>query len=257
MKLGRKPPVHTRRTMRSALILSRYLDPLGAAPADSNDYVSAVNKAVNGDWGMMGNDQWGDCVEADTGHSLMLRTANTGTIVIPTTQDIEALYTAVTGFNPNDPNTDQGTDETTMCQYMETTGLLGHKSDGTAMVDTTNLDHVKWSMQLFGALRLGMNVPDYCMDQFNSGKPWDVVGDPQSANIEGGHDVPLVKYDSGMFYVVTWGKIQAMTPNFFKAFVDEAHAEVYADWIKSTGVSPSGFGLDALLSDLKGLAVSS
>ena len=45
-RLGRKPAVHTRRTMKSALTMARALDPLGTPPAASNDYVAAVDKAM-------------------------------------------------------------------------------------------------------------------------------------------------------------------------------------------------------------------
>jgi hypothetical protein len=253
MKLGRRPAVHTRRTMRSALALARALDPLGTAPPASNDYVAAVNAATGGNWQMLGNDQYGCCVEADDGHFLMLRTANVGKIVTPTTADILALYSAETGFNQADPNTDTGTDETSDCQYMVTTGLLGHKADGTAMVDISNLDHVRWSIQLFGSCKFGINLPQSAMNQFNAGQPWTVVAD--DGGIIGGHDVLGVKYDGTMFYAVTWGKLQPVAPPWILKYADEGHALMFADWIESTGTSPSGFSLAPLLSDLSEIGV--
>ena len=257
-KFGRNPAVHTLRTFRNGLALARALDPLGTPPAASNDYVAAVNAATGGAggaWGMMGNDSVGDCTIADCGHQIMLHTANASTIVIPTQQDILSAYSAATGYDPSNPASDQGANETSVCQFMETTGILGHKSNGDAMVDPANLDHIRWCIQLFGACRLGIEVPDYLMTQFNLGKPWayDVT---QSQTSEGGHDVPLVKYDGQYFYCVTWGKLQPIDPSFFSkhaGLVDEAHAEVYADWIKSTGVAPSGFDLSQLLADMSHL----
>jgi hypothetical protein len=247
-KLGRKPAVHTARTKRSKDIIARALAPLGTAPTISDDYVSAVTAATGGDWGILGNDQYGDCVPADDGHYLMLRTANTGTIVIPTEAQVLALYSAETGFNPADPNTDQGTDETSDCEFMVSTGFLGHKADATTALDPTNLNNIKWCIQLFGGIKFGVNLPQSAMDQFDAGKPWGVV--EKDGGIIGGHDVLGVKYDGTFFYVVTWGRLQIVDPAWILKYVEEAHALLFADWIAQNGTAPSGLDLQALISDL-------
>ena len=255
--LGRKPARYTTKSMRRMLILNRHLAALGPAPAASADYVTAVEKATGGDWGMMGNDQWGDCTEADTAHQLMLRTANAGTLVIPTTAQVGARYSLDTGFDPNakpDANgnnpTDQGADELSIISDLEATPFLGYKDDAAANIDPTNLDHVKWGVQLFGAVRLGVNLPQSAMDQFSADQPWDVIAN--DGGIIGGHDVPIVKYDaSGVFYIVTWGKRIEMTPAFLAKYVEEAHAELSTAWLNATGVAPSGFNQVALVADLQ------
>lgn len=246
MKLGRKPARHTLRTMRSALIMASALDPLGTPPVVSNDYVGAVSV----DWGMFLNDQLGDCVCADTAHSLMLRTANTSSIVIPTDNDVLALYEAVGSYVPGDSSTDNGCVCVDMCQYLENSGFLGHKSDATGVVDPQNLDHIRWTIQLFGACRIGLNLPQSAMDQFNSGQAWDVVG---STTDLGGHDVPLVGYDGQFFYCVTWGRLQNLTPAFLSKYSEEAHSELFFDWIQAQGNSPSGFDLSDLATKLSEL----
>jgi hypothetical protein len=255
MKLGRKPPVHNRRTMRAALAMARALDALGSPPAASADYVSAVNKQTGGNWGMDGNDALGDCTIADCAHQIMLHTANAGRIVIPSTQDCIAAYSAAAGYDPNaalvngQNPTDQGADETAICQFMMTTGICGQTSAGTGMVDPTNLDHVRWTVQLFGACRLGIIVGQDFIDAFSAGKSWTApTTDPNA----GGHDVPVVKYDAECAYVVTWGGLQAVAWELManSAFLDEAHAEVYPDWVTASGNAPSGFPLAQLLADL-------
>lgn len=246
MKLGRKPARHSRRSMRSALVLARHLDALGTPPVASNDYVTAV--AVP--WGMYLNDQIGDCVCADTAHALMLRTANTGTIVVPQDSDVEKLYEVVGGYVPGKPDTDQGCNESDMCNFLQSTGFLGHKSAATGSIEPSDLDHVRWSVQLFGTCRLGVNVPQSAMDQTNAGQPWTISG---NSTILGGHDVPVVDYDGEFFYVVTWGKLQDVTPEWMLKYTEEAHAEVFPDWIKSQGMAPSGFDLHTLLTDLQAI----
>jgi hypothetical protein len=221
------------------------LDPLGSPPVASNDYISAVTVP----WGVMGNDDVGDCTIADCGHSLMLRTANNGQIVVPTTQQILDLYSNLSGWSPSNPSSDNGLDESTVCAYMVSTGLLGHKADATGSVDPWNFDHLKWCIQLFGSCRIGLNFPAYAVDLFDAGKVWDIstTGD-QSTD---GHDVPLVDYRNGYFTCVSWGKLQMMTPAFLNHYIEEAHSELYFDWIKSQGEAPSGFSLIDLTAKLQ------
>lgn len=193
-----------------------------------------------------------NCVCADTGHALMLRTANaSGSIVVPSDADIEKLYEVVGGFDPSDPqDTDNGCDETTMCEYLEKTGFLGHKSDATGTVEPSNLDHLRWCVQLFGTCRLGVNLPQSAVDAFNNSggsQAWDVGGDE---TIVGGHDVPLVGYKGDSFLCVTWGVVQPMTGEFILKFVEEVHSELFPDWIAQQGTAPSGFDLQDLLARL-------
>lgn len=245
-KLGRRPARHTRRTMRSALVMARALDPLGTPPAASNDYVAAVKVP----WQTFLNDELGCCVPADTAHALMLRTANASSIVIPTDPEVLKLYETVGGYIPGDEATDNGCNELDMCEYLERTGFLGHKADAIGSVDPQNLDHLKWCVQLFGTCRLGLNLPQSAMDALDAGKPWDVGGDTK---IVGGHDVPIVKYDGEYFYVVTWGVLQPVTPAFILAYNEESHAELFADWIRSQGTAPSGLDLADLTAKLAAL----
>src|SRR5690242_2020453 len=106
MRLGRNAPVHNRRTMRLGIAMHQALAALGAPPVDSDDYVSAVMRQSSAGWMCWWNNRLGDCVCEDSGHGLMLRTANAGTIITPTAEDILALYKAVGGYVESDPSTD-------------------------------------------------------------------------------------------------------------------------------------------------------
>jgi hypothetical protein len=240
--------------MQSALALYKALAPLGTPPPASDDYVSAVLKQSPGGWLMDMNDQLGCCVIADSAHQVMLHTANVGTIVVPSDQDVIAMYSAVGGYVLGNPATDQGCDESAACQYLETTGLCGQKSTGTAMVNPSDLDNLRWTVQIFGACRLGIIVNDEMQQQFSSGQPWTV---PAAANdtSAGGHDVPIVKYDTEYAYVVTWGALQPVAWSLIgnSAFLDESHIELFPDFIAATGTTPAGFNLAQLQADLDAL----
>lgn len=84
------------------------------------------------------------------------------------------------------------------------------------------------------------------MDQFNAGKPWSVVPGPAPT---GGHYIPLVAFRKNL-ECVTWGRIQQMTPQFFKTYCDEAWAILSPEMLKA-GKSLEGFNLAQLQADLK------
>jgi hypothetical protein len=247
LKLGRRPALHTEQTAASAKRMKTALDALGNPPAVSDDYTSAVNEATGSNWGFLGNDVWGDCVEAWEAHYLMLRTANASSIVIPTSQQVLALYTAETGFNPSNPNTDNGTVETSDAIYMVTTGFMGHKADATASIHRIDLPNLKWCIQLFGGVTFGVNLPQSAMDQFNANQPWTVV---KNSPIIGGHCPGGVGYDGKWFYVVTWGRIQPASYEWILTYNEEAHALLFKDWIKQNGNAPNNLDLAQLIADL-------
>lgn len=249
MKFGRKPAVHTLATLKRALVMARHLDSLGAPPTASNDYVSAVMSRSPTGWGMMGNDSAGDCTCADCGHQVMLHTANAGHFIAPSTTEVLQLYSAITGYNPDDPASDQGANEVEVLQYLKDSGFLGQKVSAFGSVDPQNLNHVRWCNQIFGACRLGINVPQSFMDQFQAGQPISDVGD---TNIVGGHDVPIVKYDPQYAYIVTWGKLWPVEWPFIEnaSYVEEVHAELWPDWLRSQGTAPSGLDMQQLAQDL-------
>ncbi len=246
-RLGRRAPVYSRRSVTTAALLSSHLARLGTAPSCSVDRLGLIK-----DWGVLGNDLYGCCVEADTGHDLLFRTTIAGAPIIPTTQQILALYSALTGFDPTKPDTDQGTDEQSMCDYLVSTGFLGHRADATVCIAPTDLDHIRWAIELFGSCRFGINFPASAAAQFASGQPWDVV--PDDGGIQGRHDIRAFNYRDGIFDVITWGKAVPMTAAFAARYLEEAHAELFYDWIEANGRSPGGFDLGVLASDLNSLA---
>ena len=283
MKFGRKPARFTRESFMRSHVLARHLSALGPAPATPRDWVSAVTTADTAAWGMFANGPdpnapaplsqqgLGDCVIADCAHQEMLRTANVGTIWIPTDLQVLALYTYFQGMNI-DPNSsdldanaiaayleqnDNGCDELTVIQYLTTTGWQGRKLGGSANLDPTQLDQLKWAVCIFGASRLGLNLPQSAMDQFNAGQPWDYVA---GSSLDGGHDVPIVQYDANYVYVVTWGQLQPVTYAFLAAkyddgtpYVDEAHAELAFDWVNAAGTCPDNLDLAQLQADLSSI----
>ena len=208
-----------------------------------------------GPWQMLGNDTVGDCVIAGALHETMLWTHNGSTEIPVSTAAAIQNYSAITGYNPNDPNTDQGTDPQKAASYRRKTGIVDangkrHKIGAYLAITPGSVQEHLIALYLFGAVGVGIKFPKSAMDQFNNGQVWDVVpGSP----IEGGHYIPGVARRNGQLVIVTWGKEQPMTDAFLQEYNDESLAYVSAEYLNG-GVSPEGFNLAQLKADLAQVA---
>ena len=242
LKLGRKPALHNAHTMRSALRMAAALDTLGPPPATSTDWTAKVNAATGGSWGLHLNDQLGDCVIADSANAVMIVSANSGKIIIPTDAECQAAYTAVGGYDgvPGDAS-DAGLVEVEAMAYLRSTGLAGVKLEAYGSLDPRNLDHVKWSIELYGGVRFGFDLPQSAEEQFNAGQNLTYV--PGSPSL-GGHDMRGVRCAPGWIALLTWGRCVWASEEFVQRLADEAHGELYEGW------SPAGVDHATLRADL-------
>jgi hypothetical protein len=204
-------------------------------------------------WQMLGNDGAGDCVWAEAAHTTMLWNACAGRNVQFTDKSVLSDYSAVTGYNPADESTDQGTDMKVAASYRRKTGVLDangnrHKIAAYLAINPGDIKEHYIAMYLFGAIGIGIQFPGYAMDQFNANKPWSVR---QRGSVEGGHCIPLVAKRTSI-ECVTWGKIQKMTTGFFGKYNDESLAFVSPEFL-TNNKSPEGFDLPSLLKQLNQL----
>lgn len=198
---------------------------------------------------MLGNDLYGDCVIAMMLHYIMAATATTGQRVTFTTQQALDLYSAITGFDPMNLDTDQGTVITDALNYWQTTGCYGHKILGWAALDPSNLDQIKQGISIFGGVLIGTAVTQEMEEDFGAGQPWNRFG----GNVVGGHGVPWLGFGRLGQTCITWAKRQQMSPAAL-TMVDEAYCVVTEDWLNAQGQSPSGLDLPTLQTDLQAIA---
>jgi hypothetical protein len=210
------------------------------------------------DWGMLGNDRYGDCVWAGAAHEhMLLNKVVNGTDVAFDDAAVLGDYTAVTGFDPNDPSTDRGTNVHTALSYRRKTGIADangarHQIGAYVSLDPKNWEHLEQAAYIFGAVGIGIEFPSSAMDQFNHGQPWDIVA---GATIEGGHYVPTVGslHAEDQVSVLTWGKRQVMTRAFYEQYNDEAWAYVTPEQLRGDGTGLHGFDLERLNAFLSAL----
>jgi hypothetical protein len=144
---------------------------LKATPPATVNFYSSI-----GGGGMLGNDQYGDCVFAANGHIVEQQTAlGQGKEVTVTTAQALAEYSKVTGFNPNDPSTDNGAMVQDGLSDLQKSGLAGHKIAAFAEISISDMTTLKNAVSEFGVVDIGFNVPASAMSQFDAGQPWDVV----------------------------------------------------------------------------------
>lgn len=244
-KLAPKAHPHT-------LKLSKYTGPMTPISPTSPHKTWREYKIHPGDWGVLKNDVLGCCVVSAIGHMLMLETAHTGTVVVPSLDEVIQFYSAISGYDPATGANDNGAAITDGLERWRTVGLSGHKILAWAQVDYQNFYHVKQAIWLFGGLNIGIRVPQSAMDQFSAGQFWDVV--PNDGGIVGLHSIPNFGYGSQGTNCITWGQRQGMTWPWFSAYVEEAYVIISSDWLnQATQLTPSGFDIAALRNDLLSL----
>lgn len=251
LKLGRRP-----RTFRPEVphwsALRMMAKPLAPIPAKKS-WLAGMPP----DFGMMLNDQLGDCTCAAIYHARQVWSFNgQGTEDTEPDAEVLATYEQACGYVPGDPSTDHGGVEQDVLGYWSNTGIP--LADGTRdkllawiEIDPRNLDDVRRAIYECGLVYIGFNVPAYLM---SGAVPalWDV--DPTADNsIVGGHAIVLPGYSvaSASFDLVSWGAAYRMTEEFFAAFVDEAYALGDQQWINATGQTPLGLSTAALEAQMK------
>jgi hypothetical protein len=210
------------------------------------------------DWRMLGNDRYGDCVWAGAAHEHMLLNK----VVHHTDLKFDdgavlADYAAVTGFDRNDPSTDNGTEVHTALSYRRKTGIKDasgkrHKIGAYVALDPKNWEHLEQAAFIFGVVGIGFDFPASAMQQFDAHEPWDYV--PHST-MKGGHYVPVVGslHAADQATAITWGRRQPFTVAFYERYNDEAWAYVTPEALNSDGKGLHGFDLEKLNACLSAL----
>lgn len=214
------------------------------------------HEKIGAPWGMFLNDKYSCCVFAGAAHEHMVWTHEGGATASFVDANVLADYAAVTGFKVGDSNTDQGTDMGDAAKYRRTVGVVDasgnrHKIDSYLALREGEPADLALATFLTGAVGVGLQLPNSALDQFDAGQPWV----PLAKNgMAGGHYVPCIgRNTAGQFLVVTWGRIQAMSPEFYARYSDEATCYLSLEVIRDR-VSPEGFDEASLKTQLARLA---
>lgn len=214
-----------------------FLRALPAPPADT-DWISEV-----GDWPMFMNDQVGDCTIAMEAHTIESSSRyGYGVTAQFSDDDVLEVYERVSGYNPANPESDQGAVLQDVYGDWQKVGIAGHKNLVFAQVDHKDYNEVKTCTHLFGSVGLGIVVTEGMMRDFEAGRDW-TGNDGEEL---GGHAVPVLGYNASGVYVITWGRVQHMTWGCFSKVVEEAWVAILPDWFGPSGEDPLGADLHGL-----------
>lgn len=247
IKLGRKP-----RAFGDVLHLSQLRRRLRlggpTVPAVPVDYTAGMP----GSLGAMLNDRLGDCTIAGLYHRRQVVSFHTNP-PMDTQPDsiVEKAYELIDGYNPTNPNSDQGGIEQEVLKYCVNTGMpladgTVNKLVGFVEIDPANAIDVDWAISDCLGVYTGFNVPAFLMSGLTApGSVWN-VNPGGDGTIVGGHCVYVAGHlANGNRRLISWGATYEVTPAFWLKYFDEVYALVDADLIAArTGKSILGMTLE-------------
>lgn len=201
---------------------------------------------------MLGNDSVGDCVLASVAHWVQIARGYTGVALPhdPTADECIAAYSAITGYDPSNPATDQGTvvmGPGGMVEYWTRNGITvgGELSRLSAAVtiDHTDLDHLDVALTL-GPVFCGAEISQGDMDS-------DFLWDAHDGQVLGGHEFLLVGREiisTGKRYydICTWNGMWRATDSWLLAAADEMMIPLLPEFFVANGVDPAGVDMAAV-----------
>jgi hypothetical protein len=239
-KLGKLPVRTDVRTLHIARYVDRAELPPSPASLDLTDHVA--------DWPMYANDRIGDCTVAAAGHMIEAWTAESrGQPVEVSERSVVDVFDRVKQVDPL--TGEAGAVVLDVLRYWRRDGIDRHRIGAYAQVPVHDHELVHTSAWLFGGLYVGVELPLTAQDQ----PVWDWTGSldgPARPGSWGGHAVDLVRYAQDGLTVVTWGRLQDVTWDFWDRYCDEVYAILSRDFLEH-GKAPNGFDLAALKADLE------
>jgi hypothetical protein len=210
---------------------------------------------------MLGNDQWGDCAEAGILHLIQAQSVNTGNPLSATTDQALALYSAVTGFDPNagpsgNNPTDNGTALTDLLTYVKANGVEMTDSTGktvtveivgSASLDISSVGQMRYAAYTFGGNYLGINCPEQCVDDTDN---WNFA---PGLPIAGGHCISEEGEGAAGGKIVSWGMVIPASLGFLLSYLEEGYVICSKAWVNAQDKSPTGLDLNGLLAAMAAL----
>jgi len=212
-KLGRTPfPSQPRMRVRLESFLD--LSALPPAPAEF-DFTAAAMKSLRR---MYVNDQLGCCVVSLGYHFLGVESGGAGSETVVSDGDIVRDYSAIGGYVPGRPSTDNGCNEQDALHYWQTKGFVnGDKIEGWLTVNPQDIETCKKVAYLFEGLYYGYGLPNSWLNT-QDGATWDAA----RSNPNNGHAFGSFGWKNGKWTISTWGGFRYMTDAAHKN-MDEAY----------------------------------
>jgi hypothetical protein len=225
--LGRVPSQPDHRTFQ----LAEFLRPDRITPPDHADWSTPVTE-----WGMMGNNLYGNCVIVTAAHELLTWNANeshnTQRITDDAVIDLSRTMGALDGYQIIN-----------RLKYWRTNEMWANPLWAFAGYEPADRTAHETAIHVLGAADIGLAMPAAWQ-----GQPlWSTGIGPRFRKASWGyHSVPLVAYDTTTVTCVTWGRLQRITWPALLEYCDEAWGLINPAWITNQGHAPNTLDLPAI-----------
>lgn len=240
LKLGTVPE------RRFTVDLDKYADTSVVVPTTIVREANALQYGIS----MLGNDKYGDCVEAAMLNIQATFRLKEGIVPYPwSTQAALELYSHITGFNPVTGSGDNGTDPQQAFQYWRTNGLPGHEIVGYGVLNGDSVN-IKRAIYEFGAVLVALALPTTAQSQ-------DVTWVWESNSVAGswgGHGICTDSYTETDLGFWSWAQFGTMDNAFAENTIEQVLVPLSKDQIGKGGVGPGGFNFSAMQKDLPTLS---
>jgi hypothetical protein len=256
MRLGLRVGPHSAIALRAGALLQ----PQRSAPLSVN-----YHSRITFDGDAIGNDNAGNCWEADTLRRAQLRMAWAwGSSWKPTTALALELYAQITGFDVTTGQPDIGTlpaeGQAWVAANGVNVGLQDPDAELPVSLNHTREDLLSWATDEFCGIGLEFDLPLAWQDVVAKG---GTVLDVPAAGVSspggqpgswGRHQVGSGRYDPQRRYIISWGLELTVTPAAMTAYCVGASAAMARSWLETTGKTPLGLSWDDATAALRGAA---
>lgn len=206
---------------------------------------------------MFYNDTIGNCTCAAVYNAMIAWQSLTDSgIAIPEILAVE-LYSAVTGYNPENPSTDQGAAEDDVLAYGVRTGYATRDylySPMWGTIDPGNINLMASAVAKFGVAYQGVVMRRGDMERLDSGQPLDTVSG-MDMSIAGGHALLIWSYEglrpNDRVQLITWGTLITATWEWVLARSIECHGLFFPQLMSPAHQKLIGLDLDSLRDQTK------
>jgi hypothetical protein len=151
------------------------------------------------------NSEIGDCVETAGCNAAQDFIGSSRTIPNIAAQ---TAYSAITGYSPTQPGSDNGTDPEVFFAWWKNNSISGVQLKTATPIDPSNLTALKHSI----ATARGVFLCVALSVEMQNMRQWTPLGAPGSW---GSHAVWADSYDGGVFFVTSWGERISILSEFF------------------------------------------
>lgn len=155
------------------------------------------------------NDLIGDCVETAGFNAVQTFLARAGSDALISNDFVPEVYSAVTGYTPNNPASDRGTDPEAFFAWWGRNAIAGYKLGRLTRLGPQDENGIRNTISSAGGVFLCI---DLAVEQQNE-IVWTASGTPGTW---GGHAIWCDGFEADLTFATSWGEIKPIDRSYFE-----------------------------------------